>query len=659
MLAVLPLVAWVLLAAFCVLGFGRKQSRFACWTAAAGMLLGIVMAGILGRFVIAPVEKKAGQTVQLTVCVESASSSYQDGMCRGLLLVEEENGSPVYYRVYGTAFPESELGERFSAQFSLEGLDGEEYRLADYADGAYLQAEIQGDYQPLAPSRAARFAFARLGRKMAQNLLAQLRQPYSGLLAAMTLGQTGYLSAEAKSVFRRAGISHLLVVSGLHLTLTAGVFLSKGKKRYFRAGALAAALTALFMMELAGMTPSVVRAGTAMLVSVAGTFVFAAPDPLTSLGLAGLLLCLGNPYGVCDLSFQLSFCACLGLVACQKVTTRAKRKHSGAVWLLSLLLPPVFAALFTLPVQLLQGLTVSGVSVIANLATVWLTAPALSFGLLGCLVGLLPRCRVAAGFLLVPAGLCVRLMLALATWAAELPFAVLVLPRWETLGVFVLCAFLAGTCLHKKKGRLLWVLLPIVIAVSAGGIWRLNRDVVRVQLVGPTNNPCAVVTENGTSLVLFRGGSIQQNRTMEYLENCGISEAELVVDLRQNGEALCLAARQVVTAEQLAQGVSESFFWNGHEVLVLNQKQGNLALLMVDGKRILMTAGRVEFSSRFDADLLLVPTGTIPKELQVRQILCGRQRPELEDGKVEFHWGKRAAALLRPGKEIKFKETAQ
>ena len=64
MLAVLPLVAWVLLAAFCVLGFGRKQSRFACWTAAAGMLLGIVMAGILGRFVIAPVEKKAGQTVQ-------------------------------------------------------------------------------------------------------------------------------------------------------------------------------------------------------------------------------------------------------------------------------------------------------------------------------------------------------------------------------------------------------------------------------------------------------------------------------------------------------------------------------------------------------------------------------------------------------------------
>ena len=85
--------------------------------------------------------------------------------------------------------------------------------MADYADGAYWQAEMQGDYQPLAPSRAARFAFARLGRKMAQNLLAQLRQPYSGLLAAMTLGQTRYLSAEAKSVFRRAGISHLLVVS--------------------------------------------------------------------------------------------------------------------------------------------------------------------------------------------------------------------------------------------------------------------------------------------------------------------------------------------------------------------------------------------------------------------------------------------------------------
>ena len=92
---------------------------------------------------------------------------------------------------------------------------------------------------------------------------------------------------------------------------------------------------------------------------------------------------------------------------------------------------------------------------------------------------------------------------------------------------------------------------------------------------------------------------------------------------------------------------------------MLNQKQGNLALLMVDGKRILMTAGRVEFSSRFDADLLLAPTGTIPAELQVQQILCGRQRPELEDEAAEFHWGKRAAALLHPGEEIRFKETAQ
>lgn len=115
MLAVLPLAAWVLLAAFCIIGLGRKQSRFACWTAAAGMLLGVAMAGALGRFVIAPVEEKAGQTVQLTVCVESTTPSYQDGMCRGLLLVEEENGSPAHYRVYGTAFPESELGERFSA----------------------------------------------------------------------------------------------------------------------------------------------------------------------------------------------------------------------------------------------------------------------------------------------------------------------------------------------------------------------------------------------------------------------------------------------------------------------------------------------------------------------------------------------------------------
>ena len=48
------------------------------------------VAGLLVEHVQADgVLHRCGTTVQLTVCVESTAPSYQDGMYRGLLLVEE------------------------------------------------------------------------------------------------------------------------------------------------------------------------------------------------------------------------------------------------------------------------------------------------------------------------------------------------------------------------------------------------------------------------------------------------------------------------------------------------------------------------------------------------------------------------------------------
>ena len=63
------------------------------------------------------------------------------------------------------------------------------------------------------------------------------------------------------------------------------------------------------------MPVSVSRAGIVLLVALVGDFFLLPPDLLTSTSFAAILMGLQNAYAPCDLGFQLSFCAVLGVQA--------------------------------------------------------------------------------------------------------------------------------------------------------------------------------------------------------------------------------------------------------------------------------------------------------------------------------------------------------
>ena len=106
----------------------------------------------------------------------------------------------------------------------------------------------------------------------------------------------------------------MLVVSGLHVTMLlrpAGCSCPQERERsraYRRARSLLRAGTALLLVGITGATPSVLRAAVAVWVSSLGVWVGGPADTLTSLGAAGVLMCLGNGYAVYDVGFELSFC---------------------------------------------------------------------------------------------------------------------------------------------------------------------------------------------------------------------------------------------------------------------------------------------------------------------------------------------------------------
>ena len=111
---------------------------------------------------------------------------------------------------------------------------------------------------------------------------------------------------------RGAGIMHAVAVSGMHLAFLIGaVQLLFGRRRFL--SLISLPLLALFAL-MAGMTPSVVRAG------VMASFVLLAPalnrenDPATSLLAALLILLLCQPFSAGSASLQLSFAAMAGVL---------------------------------------------------------------------------------------------------------------------------------------------------------------------------------------------------------------------------------------------------------------------------------------------------------------------------------------------------------
>ncbi len=137
-----------------------------------------------------------------------------------------------------------------------------------------------------------------------------------GIPSALLLGDKQYLRPEIKRDFARAGVSHLLAISGLHMTLLFGMI--EGLLRLIRVprkgrAVLLMALSAGYLLLL-GFPPSATRAVIMLGTTYAAHLFSARTDALTSLGLAGSGILLLAPHTVADAGFWMSFLATFGLL---------------------------------------------------------------------------------------------------------------------------------------------------------------------------------------------------------------------------------------------------------------------------------------------------------------------------------------------------------
>ena len=134
------------------------------------------------------------------------------------------------------------------------------------------------------------------------------------LSKALLIGDKSDLSYELINDFRFAGASHLMAVSGLHLTVICGfaLFITKKLKISDKAAFSLTIVLVVYYSALCGFSKSIVRAGIMMIILLLGNIIGRHSDTLNSLGLSAFIICL-NPFAISDMGAMLSILSILAL----------------------------------------------------------------------------------------------------------------------------------------------------------------------------------------------------------------------------------------------------------------------------------------------------------------------------------------------------------
>jgi len=256
------------------------------------------------------------------------------------------------------------------------------------------------------------------------------------ILASLITGKKEVLSPMLRDLFSKAGISHLLAISGLHLSIIGFLFfnvfyhilslspqlLTKGKAK--KLALLAAIIPIGGYAVFSGFFPSTQRA---FIMAIVLLFSFAREknkDILSSLYSAGIIILLIDSAALFSISFQLSFSAVLFIICGMSIIKPprfilASKIRSSSF---SIIVVTFLAGLGTLPFTAHYFYIISHIQLLTNIIAIPLTSFAiLPMGFLGfALFSWLP----SASSLVI--GICLKVISFLIRFAnacVEIPFS--------------------------------------------------------------------------------------------------------------------------------------------------------------------------------------------------------------------------------------------
>lgn len=188
-----------------------------------------------------------------------------------------------------------------------------------------------------------------------------------GLLLALLCGAREYTNVETATAFKNAGLSHILALSGMHLSMFSAIAIFLGNKTGRKKLTFIIRIIALILFVwFAGFSPSLMRAFIcAMLTLIATIASVDKPDMLSILCFSFLLQCVISPSDITNAGFLLSYGALAGILIANQFFFKYLIKLMPGYFAGSLA-SSTAANLFTAPISLSLFGTFSPIGIIAT-----------------------------------------------------------------------------------------------------------------------------------------------------------------------------------------------------------------------------------------------------------------------------------------------------
>ena len=243
-------------------------------------------------------------------------------------------------------------------------------------------------------TRWLRHQLARLREEWDRLLVRHLGGYYGGTMSAILLGEKNGLDPEMKTMYQKCGISHLLAISGLHMTFL-GMGIYKMMRRLgcgFAPSGMAGVVLLILYSLMIGAGVSSLRALIMFLVRIGAEVTGRDYDLLTSLSLSAAVLCGWRPLYLTDAGFLLSYGAILGIALFEPVFSdlfgRGKAEGKVRRWILSGLCTSLAVNLMLLGPLLYFYYEIPPYSVLLNIVVIPLMPAAMGAGLAGSALAL-------------------------------------------------------------------------------------------------------------------------------------------------------------------------------------------------------------------------------------------------------------------------------
>jgi competence protein ComEC len=494
-------VAWVVAASACLLAAVGAVALWRGNEARAHVLLAVVAVGLLAaaglgiawaRSELAgaePLSRPISTTIEGRVLERIEQPA--EGRVRLVLTTREPDGQRAIKVRVNVPLEQDRAGLSEGALVRLQARlmppsppmlpGGYDFARAAWFEGLAATGSVQGDLQLLEPGSGGA-VLPSLQRRLSAHVRSRLAGSEGAIAAAFASGDRGAIATADEEAMRDSGLTHLLSVSGLHVSavVAAGYLLAIKllalwpwlalRVRLPLVAAGVAALAGIAYTLLTGAEVPTVRSCIGAVLVLIALALGREPLSLRLVAVAAMFVLLVWPEALVGPSFQMSFAAVIAIVALHEAASvrafLAPREEGWLAWLgrraAMLLLTGVVIEIALMPIVLFHfhraGLYGALANVVAIPLVTFVTMPLIALALLLDIVG----AGSPAWWL---AGQSLDLLLGIAHFTAGQPGAVRLMPQ---MGGMTFALFVAGglwLALWRGRARFLG-LVPAALATA-------------------------------------------------------------------------------------------------------------------------------------------------------------------------------------------------